>query len=233
MSKFPPFYTACFSFIFLCIGFIPLANATYIFADLGTLSENNRSASLLLRIYPDSTTPHEFARESLWIGFQTNERDSVFCQFWAGNCANATGFNNLQSIAESFAPAQFIAMIDAEKLSQASFEPSGSGITLGNTSIRFNGMPCCRWWSFELASPDFGSLGSNGLIQFNGGYADISVTSSNYRNYYDATISALTGMAAPIPEPATFTLLLTGLGLISITTRGRKSFDSNPLYSSN
>lgn len=58
----------------------------------------------------------------------------------------------------------------------------------------------------------------NGLLQFHGTYTDIYFTTPNYENFYGATVGAIN----TVPEPATFALILGGLGLIGWTTRRRK-----------
>ena len=65
----------------------------------------------------------------------------------------------------------------------------------------------------------------NGLLKFHGTFTDILFTTPDYEFYYGATVGALADMAVPptaIPEPATFALILTGLGMIGWTRR-RKS----------
>lgn len=58
----------------------------------------------------------------------------------------------------------------------------------------------------------------NGLLQFHGTYTDISFTTPNYEFYYGATVGAINA----VPEPATYALILAGMGLIVWTTRRRK-----------
>jgi len=58
----------------------------------------------------------------------------------------------------------------------------------------------------------------NGLLQFHGTYTDISFTTPDYEFYYGATVGAINA----VPEPATYMLVLGGLGLIAWTTRRRK-----------
>lgn len=58
----------------------------------------------------------------------------------------------------------------------------------------------------------------NGLLQFHGTYTDIYFTTPDYENYYGATVGAINA----VPEPATYALILGGLGLVGWTTRRRK-----------
>ena len=58
----------------------------------------------------------------------------------------------------------------------------------------------------------------NGLIQFHGTYTDIYFTTPDYENFYGATVGAVNA----VPEPATYALILGGLGLVGWTTRRRK-----------
>ncbi|WON72773.1 PEP-CTERM sorting domain-containing protein [Nitrosospira sp. Is2] len=62
----------------------------------------------------------------------------------------------------------------------------------------------------------------NGLLQFHGTYTDIEFTTPNYEFYYGATVGALAASAvAPtsVPEPATYALILMGLGMMGWTRR--------------
>ena len=62
----------------------------------------------------------------------------------------------------------------------------------------------------------------NGLLQFHGTYKDIYFTTPNYEFYYGATVGAIMAIAEPaasIPEPATYALILGGLGLVGWTRR--------------
>lgn len=61
-------------------------------------------------------------------------------------------------------------------------------------------------------------LEGNGLLQFHGTYTDISFTTPDHEFYYGATVGAINAVS----EPATYMLILGGLGLIAWTTRRRK-----------
>jgi hypothetical protein len=58
----------------------------------------------------------------------------------------------------------------------------------------------------------------NGLLQFHGTYTDIYFTTPDYEYYYGATVGAVNA----VPEPATYALILGGLGFVAWTTRRRK-----------
>ena len=57
----------------------------------------------------------------------------------------------------------------------------------------------------------------NGLIQFHGTYTNIHFTTPNYEYFYGATVGAVSA----VPEPATFALILGGLGVLGWTRRGK------------
>lgn len=59
----------------------------------------------------------------------------------------------------------------------------------------------------------------NGLLQFNGTFTDISFTTPNSEYYYGATI----GIAAAVPEPETYAMMLAGLGALAFAARRRKT----------
>jgi hypothetical protein len=64
----------------------------------------------------------------------------------------------------------------------------------------------------------------NGVLKFYGTYTDILFTTPNYEYYYGATVGALADIAIPptstsIPEPATYVLVLMGLGMLGWTRR--------------
>ncbi|MDN5753861.1 MAG: PEP-CTERM sorting domain-containing protein [Nitrosospira sp.] len=76
----------------------------------------------------------------------------------------------------------------------------------------------------------------NGLLQFHGTYTDISFITPDYEFYYGATVGAINtvihdGKVSAInavPEPATYMLVLGGLGLIAWTA-GRRKRDVDPV----
>jgi PEP-CTERM motif len=59
----------------------------------------------------------------------------------------------------------------------------------------------------------------NGLLQFNGTFTDISFITPNSEYYYGATV----GIAAAVPEPETYAMMLAGLGLLGAMARRRKN----------
>lgn len=60
-------------------------------------------------------------------------------------------------------------------------------------------------------------LEGNGLLQFKGSYTDIAFITPNFENYYGATVGAI----AAVPEPETYAMLLSGLGLLGFIARRR------------
>lgn len=58
----------------------------------------------------------------------------------------------------------------------------------------------------------------NGLLQFHGTFTDISFITPNYEYYYGATV----GIAAAVPEPETYAMMLAGLGALAMVARRRK-----------
>lgn len=70
----------------------------------------------------------------------------------------------------------------------------------------------------------------NGLLKFTGTYTDIYFTTPDYEYFYGATVGAVDAIPATnfVPEPATYALILGGLGLVGWTTR-RKKQRINPI----
>jgi len=64
----------------------------------------------------------------------------------------------------------------------------------------------------------------NGLLKFIGTYTDILFTTPNYEYFYGATVGAIDAIppASVVPEPATYTLILGGIGLMGWTAHRRK-----------
>jgi hypothetical protein len=65
----------------------------------------------------------------------------------------------------------------------------------------------------------FGTEG-NGTVQFIGTYTSISWTNPKYENWYGFNVG-VAGVAAAVPEPASFGLLLAGLTLVGLARRRR------------
>lgn len=58
----------------------------------------------------------------------------------------------------------------------------------------------------------------NGLLKFNGTYSSISFYTPDHEYYYGATV----GVLAAVPEPATYGMLLAGMGMLAVLARRRK-----------
>jgi hypothetical protein len=60
----------------------------------------------------------------------------------------------------------------------------------------------------------------NGVLRLNGTYTDLYFTTPNYEYWYGATV----GIAAAVPEPGTWAMLLAGGALLGLVGRRREKF---------
>jgi hypothetical protein len=73
--------------------------------------------------------------------------------------------------------------------------------------------------SITVSGNTVSGLEGNGVVQFAGTFDTISWTNTP-ENYYGFTIGT-SGIAGPIPEPASYALMLAGLGLLLVVRRAR------------
>lgn len=128
--------------------------------------------------------------------------------------------------------------INGFHFSQAVVDPIISLFSVGQTGVpvSFNFLDNA---AFTIVSQGAGNWGGglltqngssvtgwegNGLLKFIGTYTDILFTTPDYEYFYGATVGAVDAIppASVIPEPATYALILIGMGLMGWTTRRRK-----------
>ena len=95
---------------------------------------------------------------------------------------------------------------------------------LGGVSFVVGAQGSGHWGGGSLVQSGNSVIGleGNGLLQFTGSYTDISFTTPDYENYDGGTVGAMSDVAAAVPEPETYALLLAGLGAIGMVARRRK-----------
>jgi hypothetical protein len=96
------------------------------------------------------------------------------------------------------------------------YQPVSFQFLNGSFSILAQGSG--NWGGGTLTQSGMNVLGyeGNGLLKFYGTYTDISFITPDNEYYYGATVG---GLAAAVPEPATYAMLLAGLGLAGALAR--------------
>ena len=61
----------------------------------------------------------------------------------------------------------------------------------------------------------------NGTIEFSGSFSQLSWTTPNFENWYGFTVG-IEGVAAVVPEPETYAMLVAGLGILGFAARRRR-----------
>ncbi|MEW5768874.1 MAG: PEP-CTERM sorting domain-containing protein [Pseudomonadota bacterium] len=104
------------------------------------------------------------------------------------------------------------------------FEVYDNGVLLGATSAAVDSYPASVGMDFEVAIGDAGY--SRGVYLLGGGNHTITgmLSTSALDDLgmpLNATVGAVQLLAAPVPEPETYALMLAGLGLIGLAARRR------------
>lgn len=85
----------------------------------------------------------------------------------------------------------------------------------GGPSQEFNGI------AITVAGNTVNGREGNGVVQFDGTFSSLSWTNPNFENYYGFTLG-VAGRGV-VPEPGTYVMLLSGLGLLVFGMRSRIS----------
>jgi len=98
---------------------------------------------------------------------------------------------------------------------QATFVFSGATPPLvsGGASAEYGGS------TIAVSNSTVSGVEGNGTVQFTGTYSSISWTNPVFENWYGFNV----GIAAAVPEPGSYSLMLAGLGLLGAVARRRSS----------
>jgi hypothetical protein len=110
---------------------------------------------------------------------------------------------------------------------------NGAHVTFGGGSdpqtynIQYLSFGCGFWGCGSYGTPtanSFVGVGElHGVIELLGTYQTFTFTDSTPENWHGLTIGVEGGIATTVPEPGTYALMLTGLGIVGWGVRRRKS----------
>ena len=102
----------------------------------------------------------------------------------------------------------------------------GGGADTQSYNIKYLSSGCGYWGCGTYGSPTSNSFTGNGelhgVIELLGTYQTVTFTDTTPEFWHGLTVG-VTGLAAPVPEPETYAMMLAGLGLMGFMVRRKKS----------
>ena len=207
---------------------VTVSGTTYTYATYATgyiIDPLNTNNSILVT-YNGEVNSSTASRSAIWANSSTYTSSTVSNLPSPNNSyITLTGYPNLTNKLTFSQPiSNFVMAI-------ASLGAGGAGV---NASYNFDSAPVLLshgsgFWGSEnsplsVSGNVVSGIEGNGTIQFNGTFTSLSWTTPN-DEYYSAFTIGATSVAAPIPEPSAFSLLVIGLGGVIALHRVRRKED--------